>query len=460
MNLEDRLRAELDRSGRSTRVGTAPSVDTLASVADRRRHRNRVVGVASAVVLSGTLMLTAFVVAQPDDAIVVAADDGSDTTADNAPSATEPRADAEAPAGPENLDATDDAGETSAALDAPVEDDAGAAADATTAEGSLEAEQALQTDGAELNVSTRASAVEFAGGSGVLVVPSGDGYQGLATKFADSGVRAIGISSPNGLDWVETDLVGVPEGATATVLRQYDGGYVALFEHFDVAASERRTYVGASDDLVNWTMSDALSGRDVVATDLAVGPSGVMIIGDEFMANTWVGPVGGPYELTGQLDASALYGVTALGNEFLVAGRSPELGITLFSTSDGVAWGSRTLAEDGTGLSVSVADGTIVLTTVTNDGPLTSFSADGGDTWSVLSGGDLRSISVSGSSLGFIDGSNEDATVTLAGGAPSATADLDVAAPDRLTLLATTPDEALMLVLADGGAVTWVVASR
>jgi hypothetical protein len=164
--------------------------------------------------------------------------------------------------------------------------------------------------------------------------------------------------------------------------------------------------------------------------------------------------------LTGQLDTTALYGVTTLGDEFLVAGHSPELGITVYSTADGVSWGSRALAEEGAGLSVSVADGTIVLTTVTDDGPLTSFSSDGGNTWDVLSDGDVRSMSVSGSSLGFISGSEGDATVTLADGVSLATADLDVAAPDRLSLLATTQDEALMLVLADGGAMTWVVASR
>ncbi len=465
MNLEDRLRAELERSGRSTRVGTPPSIDTLASVADGRRHRNRVAGAAGAVVLSGTLILAAFVSTQPDDAIVVAADDGGAANDMATESALGTQDTEEAPIEQEMLETDDASAEdstkagsiTSGANDSDHDSDE---ADNTIVLPSGDVDQTLQADGARLDIATRASAVDFAGGSGVLVVPTADGYRGLATTFGEDGAQAIGLSSPNGLDWVEVELVGVPDGATATVLRQYDGGYVALFEHFDVAASQRRTFVAASDDLVNWAMSDALSGRDVVATDLAVGSAGVMIIGDAFMANTWVGPVGGPYVLTGQLDTTALYGVTTLGDEFLVAGHSPELGITVYSTADGVSWGSRALAEEGAGLSVSVADGTIVLTTVTDDGPLTSFSSDGGNTWDVLSDGDVRSMSVSGSSLGFISGSEGDATVTLADGVSLATADLDVAAPDRLTLLATTQDEALMLVLADGGAMTWVVASR
>lgn len=473
MNLEDRLRAELERSSRSTRVGIAPSVDELATVASSRRARNRIAASAGAVAVSAVLLIAAFVATQPnDDTLIVAADpeaDITDTDTDVAPDPVEdtPTADDALASDTEVQDAPQEvepSGPQPVPTTAPENDgdgdDAQKPADepGPTAVGG----PALQGDEGVLNVSSRESAVDFAGGSGVLVVADGGGYRGLASKFGDSGAVQIGLSSPNGLDWAESQLVGVPEGAVASILRPFQDGHVALFSRYDVDAGQRQTFVGTSTDLVVWDMSAPLPG-DGIATDLAVGSSGVIIIGDDDEPNVWLGPVGGPFELTARLDAGMLFGVTTVGDEFLVAGRSADFGITLFSSTDGMRWGARQLTSpdiEAASQSVAIADGTIVLTTSSDQGIVTLVSSDGGTTWDRLASGELRSISVSGSSLGFLGGDGPSAKVTLSDGQSFASAALDVAAPDRVALLATTPEEALMLVQSTNGALTWIVASR
>lgn len=471
MNMEDRLRAELERSGRSTKVGVAPSVDELASVADGRRHRNRVVGAAGAFGVTVVLLLGAFAATQPDDTVVVAdGGDGGDGVVED--SLDNSAYDAT------NEDPTGEAAATGA--EAPDEDDSESAvsADAATAD-DTGVDQALadeDTNGGELlpaipeaaadvmTVSTRKSAVDFAGGSGVFVLADGaSGYRGLASKFGADGAQAIGLSSVNGLDWVEAELQGVPVGATASALREYEGTYVALFDRFDSQSVTRQVFVGVSTDLLSWDLSDALPGQDVFATDVAVGAAGVLVVGDDTAPNVWTGPIGGPYVLTAQIDAASLAGVTTLDDQFLVAGRSPELGIMLFSSTDGIAWGARQLSSPdvaGADQRVSVADGTIVLTNTTEEGQLTLISSDGGLTWEKLTAELVEEITVGQSTLGFLGGSNSATTVTLSDGAVTTTADLDVSAPDRLSLLATNGGQALMLASTDGGGLTWIVASR
>lgn len=477
MNLEDRLRAELERSSRSTRVGIAPSVDELASVATSRRARNRLIGSAGAVALSGTLLIAAFVASQPDDDTVVVADGGSDSAVvdDDAFSAAPNEEVGEESVAVAPDEADDDNVERATPTtvgEKPVgplgDDDVEAAPEIENLDGPGDSviqtsplQNALQGPEGRLDVSVRESAVEFAGGSGVLIVADDAGYRGLASKFGDAGATQVGLSSTNGLDWVETKLDGVPAGATASILRSFDGGHVALFSRFDVDAGQNRTFVGTSSDLVTWDMSDPLPGQGI-ATDLAVGPSGVMVIGDDIEPNIWFGPLGGPLELTARLDAGMLYGVTTLGNEFLVAGRS-DLGATLFTSQDGQSWGARQLTSplvEAASQSVSVADGTIVLTTVGDDGVVTLVSDDGGESWERLGDGEVRSISVSGSALGFLGGEGADSTVTLSDGESFASAALDLPAPDRVSLLTTTTDQAVMLVQTEDGTLTWVVASR
>ena len=73
-NLEDRLRSELARSGGQAKVGTAPSIDTLAGVASSRHRRNRVGGSAVLLTLVAGLFVAAFLASQtPQTSAVVAA---------------------------------------------------------------------------------------------------------------------------------------------------------------------------------------------------------------------------------------------------------------------------------------------------------------------------------------------------------------------------------------------------
>lgn len=478
MNLEDRLREELDRASRSARVGTAPSVDELAAVADQRRTRNRLAGSAGAVVLSGTLLFAAFAATGPDDTTIVAAElDSSSAVAAQLPSN-------ESNGGPAGEDAfagiADPLAESAADASASASDDSSIADPTGSGEpdGSIRPpaspadeivvieasslQSALPGEAGQLNVSTRGSAVEFAGGSGVHIMADGSQFRGLATKFGSDGAVAIGLSSINGLDWAELELDGVPAGATATVLHSYAGGYAALFTVFDVETQQRKTFVGSSPDMVSWSLSDALPGQDVIATDLAVAPQGVLVIGDATEPDIWFGPLEGPFEMTGQLDTVSLNGVTVLDGSFLVAGRSPSLGIAVFTTTDGLVWTTRELNSpdvDASSQSVSVAEGTIVLNTITDGSPQTLISNDAGMTWERLSNGEVRSITVGSSALGFL-GTGTDSTVTLSDGESFATAELSIAAPDRLTLLSATPDQAVMLSQSSGGELTWIVASR
>lgn len=475
MNLEQRLRAELERSSRSAQVGEAPSVTELAAVANKRRARNRVAGSTGAVALTGAILFGAFAASDSNEPSVVAAEDPTAETAEQL--APDEVGVAESGGDLAASDAATSASQGAASSGAAPQEDASSDDSpdgelATGLDGSASAsapietsplQSALQGDPGRLSVSTRNSAVEFAGGSGVLLLAEGSQFRGLASKFESDGAIAIGLSSINGLDWVEAELSGVPQGATATVLHPYDGGYVALFTHFDIDAQVRQTFVGSSSDMVNWELSDPLPGRDVVATDLAVGSAGVLVIGDGMGTDFWFGPLGGSFETSGELDTSALYGVTSFDGTFLVAGRSAELGLAIFTTTDGVTWNIQQLSSpnvEASSETVAVAGGTIVLTTVTDGVKDTLVSNDGGATWERLATGEVRSISVSGSALGFLGGSQGDATVTLSDGESFATADLDVAVPDRLTLLSTTSDRAVMLSQADGGELTWIVASR
>ncbi len=478
MNLEDRLRAELDRSGRSTKVGVAPGIDELASVADGRRQRNRRLGAGGTVVLGGAVIFGALLSTVNNDPSIV------DVAAD-APVAVDAAAAEEALAdvgvSPASADAAVSADVADVDVDAAVEEKVGTApaedvetlqtleeaddpstqsAEAVEAPAAVESPLAqgaaqLQAEG-ELNVQKRESAVELASASGVLVENDGaGGYVGLAVAFGDS-TTPLSLSSPNGLDWTSADLVGVPNGASASVLREYNGTYVALFERFDANAGVKQFLIGTSADTVTWDVSAPLPGGEVFATDMAVGSGGVIVIGDNQSPDVWAGPLGGPYTRTGRLDARALSGVTTVDGQFVVAGRS-STGSALFTSSDATAWVTIGLGE-GAGPVLSANDGTVMMRSL--DDSSTLISNDAGATWSALPASTSRGVTVSNSTMGFLGGDASGAVVAVADEETFSSAALDVAAPDRLALVAAGNNEIVMVQTTESGGTTWIVAQR
>lgn len=480
MNLEDRLRAELERSGRSADVGSAPSIDALASVANERRHRNRILGASGAVVLSSALLFGAFYASQPPGGTTVEIADGSNDvsaataadadSADAAPiteddaaqddgsaAGTDEQANSEDEADPSSEDpgATDEtgSGEDGAAT---------VAADETTATPNFGSATLLQDDGATMTVETRESAVGLASGSGILVLPDGaGGYLGLGASFEDD-VKSVSLSSPNGLDWTSADLEGVPAGATASILREHSGTYVALFERFDASAGIKQIHIGTSTDMVTWDVSAPLAGSEVYATDLAVGSPGVIVIGDDQSPQVWSGPIGGPYVRTGRLDAVALSGATTVGDAFIVAGRTSDLGVALFRSTNGQDWDAQALVSPGVDIAnqtVSVDDGAVILRNIDDATSGTLISNDGGITWSALAAASDRGVSVSASTMGFLGEDGSGSVVAVADEDTFSTAQINIAAPDRLNLVAVGSGELVMVQTSESGT-TWIVASR
>lgn len=440
MKLEDRLRSELGRSGGNTTVVTAPSIEELSAAADGRRLRNRVLCGCGALALVAAVILG-----------VGLASDSSTSSVDVAASEDESEQ-------VEDSATTEDAEEVAEPVDENVAAIAPEDSQLTEDSDLADVGRLLEADATPADIESRTSAVELAAGSGVLVVPTSDGsYGGLATRFG-SDTTAIGIASQNGLDWVEIGLVGVPEGATASQLAEYEGAFVALFESFDSDVGERSVFVGTSDDLATWELSEPLSGEPF-ATGLAVGEAGVIVLGDDAAPDVWVGPLGGPYEQTARLAATSVTGVTTLGDEFLVAGRSAD-GATLFRSSNGVDWTGSALSSPaipGTTEVVSVDDGAIVLSNA--DAEVSLISTDGGQTWSRVSA-DSQSISVNSETVGLFGFSNDDAVVAIANSESFSTAQIESDVADRISLIAAGDDEVILLQATEDGSVTWVIARR
>ncbi len=459
-NLENRLRSGLQHAAPGS-VVERPGVDELAAVVSGRRRRNKIAGTAAAVVgvvaIAGGGLIAALpdgdtsdvVVAAPDEA----ADETSEQTADPAAAPAEDAAAAVEPAAVPAEDAqvaVDEAADDAPLVSAPVEE---------TIENAP-----LQADAGGISVETQASAVDFAGGSGVLLVSSDDGFVGLASRFGGAaGVSAIGLSSTDGLNWTEVDLEGVPAGATATALRSHAGTFVALFSQFDVDAQRNNTFVGVSTDLENWSLAPALPGQDAIATDLAVGPAGVLVVGVAPEPRVWVGPVGGPYELGDPVGAGTLAGVVAIDAGFVAVGTTPE-GPTLFDSTDGTGWTSSLMSgfENDSVASFSVLDGSILLAGDDGETTWTAMSADGGQSWqrSELEAGTIGSVSTGAGTVSFLGNSALGTnTLTLSDGDSWASTPIDVAAPDRVQLLVAGGDAAVLLANVDGE-LTWIRASR
>lgn len=343
--LEDRLRGELARKGQRANTGTAPSIDALTGVAAGRRRRNRFAGTALAAATVVGLFGAAFVVSQTGQVSNVIVSGAEVTEA------------ADSVNGPTDGESVANAGEIADVVDsdsgeAPVEEveesdesvaqtEPAERSDVATSEVEVDAvSSALQAASASDDVAIRASAVDFAGGSGVFVTPTSNGFGGLATRFGANGAEVIGIASPNGLDWAEVDLSGLPEAAAPVALDSFGGTYLAQLE--SSAGGNRTTWVATSSDLVTWQVSNPLEGDFVVAQHLLVGPGGVVLLGDDVEPDVWSGPIGGPYVLQEQLPTRSIGPANVVDGQFLVLGADSESGEeVLFSSDDGITWTSE-----------------------------------------------------------------------------------------------------------------------
>ncbi|NNC79631.1 MAG: hypothetical protein HKN94_05705 [Acidimicrobiales bacterium] len=458
MTIEDRLRSELQRVAPRS-VGAAPDIDLMQETVGRRRRRNTIATRLSIVVFAAVAIGGALIVTQPDDAGVVSTA-APDATAD-AP--IDAAADADAGAVVDDL-ASDDASadEENVANPAPVNDPASV----VTAPDLSQTEPAgLQLDPSSLNVAREVSAVQFAGGSGVFVVSTPDGYAGLASRFGGAeGVSAVGMRSDNGLAWTEVELSGLPPAAAATAVRQYGDDYVALLSAFDVAAQKRLNYLATSTDMSTW-QTVVLPGDNLVATDVAVGPSGVIVVGDAPNPLVWVGELGGPYRRVGFVrGASSLAGVVAVDGGFVAAGTS-NLGPQLFQSTDGVEWlGAPVTGVDGedTLVAMTVMDGEILLAGSSEETTWTVTSSDGGQTWQrgEYDIGRVGSVASKSNTVTLLSSTSLGTTnLALSDGLSWSSVDLEFDGETRVNLLHADSDLAVLLADVEGE-LTWVVASR
>lgn len=449
MSLEQRLRAELDRAA-PTALPPAPALAELHETVSGRRRRNRwLASVAAAVVAVGVAGGLLANRAEPSSDVIAAAPGSAESSSAD----TGVTVDQGAPAIVEETAESDGAGDQ-------LSDE-----DVTSA---IEAEEGITTllraATTPVTLETRASAVEFAGGSGVFVVATEDGYGGIAGRFGGAeGVTAIGLQSENGLDWVEVALSGVPAGASATHLREFDGTYVALFSQFDSANQRNVVTLSTSTDLETWTSGAALAGDDVVVSDFAVGPAGVVMVGTGRAPAVWAGPATGPFVQVGSIDTAAtVAGVVAIDDGFVAAGTADGQPM-LFETSDGAMWNPVAmsgLADDDAVVEVAVADG-VILIAGGGERAWTASSADGGQTWSrsELDRSLVDTVAMRGRSVSFLGSSSLGApTVTLTDGTTWSSAELDVVGGDRVELLIA--GERTVLLAAGEDGLTWMVASR
>lgn len=459
--LEQRLGREFHRSAQGD-LPPAPTVGELDAVVTSRRRRNRVATRVGAGVLAVGVIGGAIVATLPESSTdVVASAPQSDepnaadpTDAETPEAAVDATGAADSPDTAADLaDAGDTGGESKSVVSAPVE-------------GAIETVQIPSGD-TTISVATQESAVEFAGGSGVLITETTDGYAGIASRFGGAaGITAIGLESADGLNWSESELVGVPAGATATALTSSEGTHIALFSQFDVDAQQNFTFVGTSTDLVEWTLAPALPGENAIATGIAAGPNGVIVVGVAPNPTVWAGPLGGPMEDVGSIaSADTLAGVVATATGFVAVGTSAETGATLFDSVDAAEWTASPMSSLGdadTVVSLSVMDRTIMLAGDDGDVGWTAMSSDGGQSWvrSELEAGMVSSVASNGSTIGFLGTSAlGSSTVTLTDGESWSSTDLGIAAPDRVELLVAGTDQAVLLGTVDG-TLTWIVAER
>ncbi|MGI9606774.1 MAG: hypothetical protein ACR2P0_11610 [Acidimicrobiales bacterium] len=464
MSLETRLRQELDRRAPSDVPDAAGLDDMRATVATRRARNRRIqVGMGALVLVAALGGGVALLNDSSDTGTIVAADGpgaGDDVTAQTSTPVADSATDATtAPTiAPEE---TKDLSGESAGVEA-TNDVSGTAAD--------DSERVTAASGA-VSVATRRSAVALAAGSGVLVVSDASGYTGLATRFIDDGLEAIGISSNDGLDWTEVELSGVPAGAAPTHLEADRNGLVALFSRFDATVQRNVTWIAYSDDGGTWDLGPELGGPDPVAVELAVGPTGVIAVGSGPFPSVWVAPrepgVSGTIEPAATLqEAGVVYGSAVLVDGFAIVASSTAFGTTAFVADGdvGASWTAHdvdAVTNDDTVVEVGSVGNELMLAGRLGEAAWTASSSDGGITWqrATLDSGAVGAMVMGGGSLGVLGLSDGIADVTLSDGTSLASASIEVDAPDRVSLLASSADRALLLADRDGTP-TWIVVSR
>ena len=103
-------------------------------------------------------------------------------------------------------------------------------------------------------------------------------------------------------------------------------------------------------------------------------------------------------------------------------------------------------------------EGIIILSNVDTGGTTSLISADGGETWDQLDTGS-DSVVINSSTLGFLGFSDRGAAVSIADDESFVSAEIDVEAPDRLSLVAAGDGEVVLIQATEEGA-NWIVASR
>ena len=202
MNLEDRLRSHM-HSGNDLFVETGPDAGAITASGRRRTRRNQIGGAAAGGVVALALVFG-----------ITSQLSSTDTDAVASPALAE----AELAPEIESGDMSDVVEE--AELDNFAEDEIG---------------ESMLVD----------RFVEFE-----LVVGVADGFAGLRTT--EDGI--VAIESDDGIEWVETQTTGIPDGAEIVALTHGSGVFAASIAGFDDAGISTTSSIGTSADLQTWNV--------------------------------------------------------------------------------------------------------------------------------------------------------------------------------------------------------------
>lgn len=225
-----------------------------------------------------------------------------------------------------------------------------------------------------------------------IIVGVGDGFAGL--RATEDGI--VALRSNDGIEFSTSPTTGIPENAEITTIVHRDGVFAAPFAVFDDRLGQNESYIGTSNDLVEWTVvavdlgpdfSDVFLGEvalldgEVVAVVVASPPfdEDAVTVADPSIF-TLSGPVGGPYAAdlleAGGFGASQL---RAAGDVVLFV-VSTDSGADLWARSGGAWMMVREFSfEDFPTLTARGTDVYLI------SGSTVERSSDGGRTWSVLS---------------------------------------------------------------------------